>query len=552
MHTDERSRGQHPQWSEKEADVKRERDNLQDASQAGSFATSAPNRAAGQAHLPSWRTEPEIGPERQEQLARCLATIPDIARGIYPFKGMKLSRADVEWLLATHENGHDPRAGSDEQQQDHWRLDLRGADLRYVDLHALPLARLRGSLTREEWDVATEEQRATAAVLLTGADLSEAHLEEAELIGAHLEKASLHEAHLEHANLAEANLERAFLARTHASEADLSDAHLEKADLSEVHLQSATLRGTHLEQAYLNGAHLEKANLSGARLEKVYLSEARLEQGVLSEAHLEEGYLSGAYLQEADLSGAHLEGAYLNEAHLERAFLYKAHLEGTRLSRTQIEEARLKKAVESGEQHIGPSVADAQWGNVNLAVVEWSQVGMLGDEYEARQATHNGKRKSSMTRLGEYEVAVRATRQLAVALRAQGLDEEAARFAYRAQLLQRMVLRRQGKFGQYLFSLLLDLLAGYGYRPGRCLVAYLVVIFCFMGLYLLNAHGAGAHLNWDEALVLSVSSFHGRGFFPQYVTLGDPIARLAAAEAVLGLLIEVSFIATFTQRFFGR
>jgi len=55
-------------------------------------------------------------------------------------------------------------------------LDLRGADLRYVDLHALPLARLRGSLTREEWDEATEEQRAAAAVLLTGADLSEAHL----------------------------------------------------------------------------------------------------------------------------------------------------------------------------------------------------------------------------------------------------------------------------------------------------------------------------------------------------------------------------------------
>jgi hypothetical protein len=177
---------------------------------------------------------------------------------------------------------------------------------------------------------------------------------------------------------------------------------------------------------------------------------------------------------------------------------------------------------------------------------------MLGDEYEARQGTSNGKRKSSVTRLEEYEAAVRANRQLAVALRSQGLDEEAARFAYRAQLLQRIVFRRQGKFGQYLFSLLLDLLAGYGYRPGRSVIAYLVVIFSFMGLYLLNAHGAAVHLSWDEALVLSVSCFHGRGFFLQNVTLGDAFARLAAAEAVLGLLIEVSFIATFTQRFFGR
>src|SRR6266487_1015348 len=351
MHTDERSREEHARRDSglsvaKEADVKREGDNLQGSSPEDVFATTALKSAEGQAQQQPWRTEPEIDVARQEQLIRCLATTPDTKRGIYPFKGMRLSRADVEWLLATYENAGDPRAGSDEQQM-RWRLDLRGADLRYVDLHALPLARLRGSLTRKEWDEATEEQRTAAEVLLTGADLSETHLEEAELIGAHLEKVSLHEAHLEKADLAWAHLERAFLAR----------ARLKEADLSEAHLQGATLRWTHLEQAYLNGAHLEKADLSRARLEKVYLSEARLEKADLSEAHLEEGYLSGAYLQEADLS----------RAHLERAFLYKAHLEGARLSRTHVEVAKRKKA-ESGEQLIGPSLADAQWSNVNLAV----------------------------------------------------------------------------------------------------------------------------------------------------------------------------------------
>jgi hypothetical protein len=35
-------------------------------------------------------------------------------------------------------------------------------------------------------------------------------------------------------------------------------------------------------------------------------------------------------------------------------------------------------------------------------------------------------------------------------------------------------------------------------------------------------------------------------------SLGDPVAIIAAAEAIIGLLIEISFIATFTQRFFGR
>lgn len=151
-----------------------------------------------------------------------------------------------------------------------------------------------------------------------------------------------------------------------------------------------------------------------------------------------------------------------------------------------------------------------------------------------------------------YQAAIRANRQLATALQAQGLNEASTHFAYRAQTLQRTALWQQKKWGQYLFSAFLALLGGYGYRPRRSLIAYLIVIFGFMGLYLLNAHVATPHLRWDEALVLSISSFHGRGFFTQDVTLGDTYARLAAAEAVVGLFVEVSFIATFTKRFLGN
>ena len=55
---------------------------------------------------------------------------------------------------------------------------------------------------------------------------------------------------------------------------------------------------------------------------------------------------------------------------------------------------------------------------------------------------------------------MRANRQLAVALEAQGLNEDAGSFAYNAQLLQQQVLLRQRKFGAYLFSRFLDALAG--------------------------------------------------------------------------------------------
>lgn len=143
---------------------------------------------------------------------------------------MKLSRADVEWLLSTATKDSEPGDGRNESQKPGSGLDLRGADLRYADLHPLPMSHLQGSLTPQEWEEATTGQRSAATVLLTGANLSEAHLEYADLIGVHLENASLTDAHLAYANLAQSYLERAFLARTQLMKADLSEANLTKAD----------------------------------------------------------------------------------------------------------------------------------------------------------------------------------------------------------------------------------------------------------------------------------------------------------------------------------
>src|SRR4051794_82372 len=74
-----------------------------------------------------WRTEPEIDAERQKYLTKQRNIIPDIEKGIYPFKDIKLSRADVEWLLATHENGRGPIVWKDEDQRHREGVDLRGA-----------------------------------------------------------------------------------------------------------------------------------------------------------------------------------------------------------------------------------------------------------------------------------------------------------------------------------------------------------------------------------------------------------------------------------------
>ncbi len=109
-----------------------------------------------------WRTEPEIDLERQKFLAERLAIKPDIKNGIYPFKAVKLTRADVEWLLANHEKGHGPVDWSDEQQRERMGLDLRGAELRQMDLRNLPLTRMLGGLNREKWKRATRHGRSAS------------------------------------------------------------------------------------------------------------------------------------------------------------------------------------------------------------------------------------------------------------------------------------------------------------------------------------------------------------------------------------------------------
>jgi hypothetical protein len=146
-------------------------------------------KAYWEAHGQSWRSEPEIDTERQKFLDERRRVPPDIKQGIYPLKDIepKLTRADVEWLLATHENGRGPVEWSDENQRDREGLDLRAADVRSIDLHDLPLARLRGGLSRNEcFSIKTAEERYMAGLHLEGANLSGAHLEGTDFYSAHL------------------------------------------------------------------------------------------------------------------------------------------------------------------------------------------------------------------------------------------------------------------------------------------------------------------------------------------------------------------------------
>lgn len=496
-----------------------------------------------------WRSEPEIGAPRQAFLRERLEIAPDIQGGVYPFGGISLTRADVEWLIAhaaeqvkqpapvtfarpatpeaaqqpfpyapspmsqaypylqypsqvfpypptvtgaiadvtalpaspqpypypsgspyvtpssTETSAHDTAPG----------LDLRGADMRGVNLRGLPLTRLRGGLTQDEWRATPPDRRGQA----------------------------------------------------------------------------------------------------GARFDRADLSQATLDGAILGYASLRETWLYQTDLTAADLSAAHLEDARLYQTSLEGSNLYQAHLEQARCYQTRLAGADLRRAAFDGETALdeisltdsahGPArLADVRWGGANLTVVPWDQLIMLGDERDARaRRTADGAIKRRHRRLLEYQVAERATRQIAVALQGQGIGEDAARFTYRAQNLQRKVYRRRGGryIGAWLFSSFLAALTGYGYRMGRILIAYALAVFGFAAVYFALGAGCSAGANvcgaqplWKSllaALVISVTAFHGRVFSVQPQP-ASALGVITAVEAIVGLVIESVFIAMLTQKFFNR
>jgi uncharacterized protein YjbI with pentapeptide repeats len=303
-----------------------------------------------------WRTESEIDVKRQAELAQRRAAVPDIEKGIYPFKGMKLNRADVEWLLATHEHGRGPVDWSDESQKGRIGLDVRGADLSLIDLSHLPLARLYGGgwLAMDEWENATEDERHYAVVVMEMSNLSEAHLEAAILNGVQLKGSYLSGAYLQEGTFICACLENTTLSKTHMRKAIFIGAHMKGVNLDEVdmegidinfaNLSGASLKKTNLRRASVSCTNLENANLSGANMEGTALNMVRAKGAKFIEAQLNDAMLGGADLTEANLNFTHLTGAILLAARLERATLNGAYLTGAHLNNAHMEGSDLKEA----------------------------------------------------------------------------------------------------------------------------------------------------------------------------------------------------------------
>ncbi len=300
-----------------------------------------------------WRVEPEIPLHRRR-------IKPNKDTHSYPFSQFRLTRADIEWLLATHEQGKGPVDYRAKGWGTRCGIEVRGADVRGVNLQGLPLSGLLGGYVDEDGvttgrcQLLSDTSLAEAGVHLEGANLSHAELAGSCLAGAHLEKAKLFQAALYYADLRSTSLSGAFLVGAHLEYArfcytalagvDLRFAHLEGACLTAVEGEGVNLSSAHLVGATLIQCHWAGCNFSKSHMEGVDLRETSIcgVGKIFDESHLE-----GAVLKNLRLVGCTFEGAYLSGAVVEGlhtthpSALRGAHVEEKEMEETDLMDIRL-------------------------------------------------------------------------------------------------------------------------------------------------------------------------------------------------------------------
>ncbi len=141
----------------------------------------------------------------------------------------------------------------------------------------------------------------------------------------------------------------------------------------------------------LRGADLSGADLSGLPL---VCMRGGLTGREIVATTIEQHNMAAVHLEGANLYEAQLQGARLAYGHLEKVDMYSAHLEGANLRFAYFDSTTNLDSIFLGNEKYGfASVVDVRWSDVNLAIVNWAKIQVLGDEQKAHQLKTSAGKK---------------------------------------------------------------------------------------------------------------------------------------------------------------
>ena len=293
----------------------------------------------------------------------------------------------------------------------------------------------------------------------------------------------------------------------------------------------------------LSGCHLQKVVLKGLRAEKAVLRKADLSQADLSCSHMFDVKLEGAELVGTDLSGCDLthcdmRGADLTKARLAGARLWNADLRGANLIEADIS---------------GTDLLNARLFNVKLWHTEFNGAKSLGERSFSKERKMLDNPRIDETGLLSARESYRSLKGYFIS---HGMYDDASWASFKEKSMERLLLKKNGD-PNYLPSLLMNILCGYGEKPYRIVLSAVLTIVLFATAYFaLNAveyaKVSGSVLEWTDYLYYSTITFTTVGYGDIVPKPTGTFRMLAAAEAFAGVFLTGLFIFTLARKYSAR
>jgi hypothetical protein len=152
--------------------------------------------------------------------------------------------------------------------------------------------------------------------------------------------------------------------------------------------------------------------------------------------------------------------------------------------------------------------------------------------------------------------AEEAYRELKRYFLANGMYNDASWASFKEKTMERHILKSKGDLN-YLPSMLMNVLCGYGEKPYRIVISSLLMILAYAFLYFLlgaveRSGAAGYTLKWSDYIYYSTVTFTTVGY-GDFVPRASTLYRLlAASEAFTGVFLSGLFIFTLARKYSAR